>query len=264
MHKNDWASAGATNIGTVRKVNEDNFLDASAVGMWCVADGMGGHAKGDLASQMIVDYLGTLNRPELYPLSAEQIKEQLHAVNMRLLEISETESQGRLIGSTVVVLIFDQYYAHCIWAGDSRIYRLRNNELQQLTRDHSQVEEMVQAGLLAPEKAESHPASHVVTRAVGAHYRLEVDLLSFPLQENDVFMLCSDGLNKVVSSEKIAELLNVGPLNNTPETLINMALEHQALDNITVVTVCKQSKKNTEYPLISNVHLDETLPVQKN
>jgi serine/threonine protein phosphatase PrpC len=261
MQKNDWVSAGTTDIGTVRKVNEDNLLDASAVGMWCVADGMGGHAKGDLASQMIVDYLGVLNRSELYPLSAEQIKERLQAVNERLLEISETEAHGGVIGSTVVVLIFDQHNAHCIWAGDSRIYRLRNNQLQQLTRDHSQVEEMVQAGLLAAEEAESHPASNVVTRAVGASDELEIDVMSFPLQEGDLFMLCSDGLNKVVSNAQIEDLLKICPLDDAPKTLIDMALERQARDNITVIAVSKQSKHNQ---VLSTLPLDDTLPLQRN
>jgi serine/threonine protein phosphatase PrpC len=263
MQKNDWVSAGTTDIGTVRKVNEDNLLDASPVGMWCVADGMGGHAKGDLASQMIVDYLGVLNRADLYPLSAEQIKERLQSVNERLMEISATEAGGSVIGSTVVVLIFDQFNAHCIWAGDSRIYRLRNNALQQLTRDHSQVEDMVQAGLLAPEDAESHPASNVVTRAVGANDELEIDVLSFPLQENDLFMLCSDGLNKVVSNQEMEDLLKTCPLEDAPKTLIDMALARQARDNVTVITVCNQPRQNIHRNVMDTLPLDDTLPLRR-
>lgn len=259
MFENNWTSAATTDIGTVREVNEDNFLDAPQVGMWCVADGMGGHEKGDVASRMIIEYLDCLTTPELFPLTPEQISERLLSVNDRLVEMAQDLPRSSVIGSTVAVLVFDEQNAHCIWAGDSRIYRLRGNEFTQLTKDHSQVEEMVESGLITAEEAESHPAANVITRAVGANEILELDVISHPLQKDDIFLLCSDGLNKVMNDSDIADLLRICPLDTTPDTLIKTALDRQARDNVTVVTVRHHGA--AEASPIESGHLQGTLPL---
>ncbi|MGJ8680388.1 PP2C family protein-serine/threonine phosphatase [Paraglaciecola sp.] len=262
MQNFTWKSIGKTDVGTVRKVNEDNFLDAPQVKMWCVADGMGGHAKGDVASKMIVDYLECLATPDHYPLNAAQIKERLCAVNDRLVDMAI--EQNAVIGSTVVVLIFDDNQAHCIWAGDSRIYRLRHNQLTRVTTDHSQVEEMVQAGLLSPEEAENHPKANVITRAVGASEILNLDVVSDTLQAGDKYFLCSDGLNKVMEDNEIEESLNNIPLHSITQVMIDRSLERMARDNVTVIVVEDQqgssSNVTTNY-LDSTLPLDDTLPL---
>jgi len=269
MHNTDWTSSSTTDIGTVRKINEDNFLDAQQVAMWCVADGMGGHDKGDVASQMIVDYLECLAKPELFPLRVVQIKERLEAVNERLLAIADSMPESAVIGSTVVTLIFDKYDAHCIWAGDSRIYRLRDNQLKRLTRDHSQVEDMIDAGVLTPAEAETHPSANVITRAVGAAELLELDVASFSLKKDDIFLLCSDGLNKVMSDAEIADALRTYSLDTVADTLIKTALERKARDNVTVVVVKNQVLHVNlldEQDMLDNtlpLDLDETLPLRR-
>lgn len=263
MDKNDWVSTATTDIGVIRKVNEDDCLQAPDVAMWCVADGMGGHEKGDVASRMIVDYLNCLNSPDFFPLSTQQITERLLAVNARLVEMGRALPDSSVIGSTVVVLLFEENKAHCIWAGDSRIYRLRAGEFQQLTRDHSQVEEMVEAGLLSAEAAESHPAANVITRAVGANPELELDILSVDLLDDDIFLLCSDGLNKVMSNDEIAQMIQICPLASVTDTLIASALDRQARDNVTAVMVQYKGSTELSEPLQQTYPLDDTLPLRR-
>lgn len=268
MEKSDWTSTATTDIGTVRKVNEDDCLDAPAVAMWCVADGMGGHQKGDVASKMIVDYLNCLNKPELYPLAPQQIMERLRAVNTRLVEMGQMLPESSVIGSTVVVLSFDDKQAHCIWAGDSRIYRLRDGSFTRLTRDHSQVEEMVEAGILSAEEAESHPSANVITRAVGANPIIELDLISTDLIPGDQFLLCSDGLNKVMSDTEIAEMIKACPLSVVTESLIERAIERQARDNVTAIMVDYQGsaeqRLSMNESLLNTIPLDDTLPLRRS
>lgn len=265
MLERSWKSVAKTDIGTIRKVNEDAFLDCSHLGMWCVADGMGGHAKGDVASKLIVDSLQALANTNSYPMTTGQIKHELQQVNSRLVAMA-SEKQA-VIGSTVVVLFFDQQFAHCIWAGDSRIYRLRNNKLTRLTQDHSQVEEMVQEGLLTPEEAERHPNANVITRAVGASEELDLDVVSDVKLDGDKYFLCSDGLNKVIDDVEIEKLLLNTPLDSIAPLLIQTSLERKARDNVTVIVVDNQPSleisdgmdtvpSNTSY-------LDDTLPLSR-
>lgn len=265
MLERSWKSVGKTDIGTVRKVNEDGFLDSSHQGMWCVADGMGGHAKGDVASKMIVDSLQDVANSSRYPLGTQQVMHVLQGVNSRLV-LMANENQA-VIGSTVVVLVFDQQFAHCIWAGDSRIYRVRNNKLTRLTQDHSQVEELVQKGLLTPEEAESHPNANVITRAVGASDELDLDLVSDVRLAGDKYILCSDGLNKVISDAEIEQMLLNTPLDSVASLLINTSLERKARDNVTVVVVENQQSleiMDGSKNIYSNVsNLDDTLPLSR-
>jgi protein phosphatase len=265
MLERSWKSVAKTDIGTIRKVNEDAVLDSSHIGMWCVADGMGGHAKGDVASKMIVDSLQVIANTNHYPLTTGQIKHELQQVNSRLVDMA-SEKQA-VIGSTVVVLVFDQQYAHCIWAGDSRIYRVRNNKLTRLTQDHSQVEEMVQEGLLTPEEAERHPNANVITRAVGASDELDLDVVSDVRLDGDKYFLCSDGLNKVIDDVEIEKMLLNTPLDSIAPLLIKTSLERKARDNVTVVVV--EDKQSLEildgigYSPSNNSHLDDTLPLSR-
>ncbi len=169
MLANGWKSASLTHVGNFRKINEDSTLDAPQSGLWAVADGMGGHSAGDVASQLIVSSLSALPREATLSQKVKRVDDVLGVVNSQLLLIAEKEGGRRIVGSTVVALAaVDEGFAVCAWAGDSRLYRLRGAVLEQISQDHSQVEEMIMRGELLRVDAEKHPSSNVITRAVGA------------------------------------------------------------------------------------------------
>ncbi len=231
-----WQSAGATHIGTVRSVNEDACLDRPEVGLWVVADGMGGHDAGDVASRMIVDSLQQLDRSQSRDDFVDELLARLQDVNGALVDYAESNAKN-VVGSTVVIMIGLGGKCTCIWAGDSRIYLRREGRLRQVTKDHSQVEELVSLGLLDRDEADSHPASNVITRAVGAMDSLAVDMVSHGVRDGDVYLLCSDGLNKVVPDGEISEVLGKAGCREAAEGLIDRALQHGARDNVTAVVV---------------------------
>ncbi|MFZ1642566.1 MAG: protein phosphatase 2C domain-containing protein [Candidatus Contendobacter sp.] len=234
-----WSSAGRSHVGMVRAINEDACLVLPERGLWAVADGMGGHEAGDIASQMVVSALQQITPPSDWPDFLEAVRESLRDVNRRLREESAQRYQHRTIGSTVVVLIVYEAQCACLWVGDSRIYRLRDGQLQQLTRDHSHVQELVDQGLIAPGDAHRHPLANVITRAVGSADELQVDEVVHPLQAGDLFLLCSDGLNKTVDDEEIARLLAHSDHNcqEAVKAFIHLALMRDASDNVTTVVV---------------------------
>jgi len=232
-----WVSAGATDVGHVRQINEDAYLERSDIGLWVVADGMGGHHAGDVASSNIVDILNDTKPSVRLSDYVDEVEERIISANDQLVNLAKQHDDNRTIGSTVVALIALEDHFAVLWAGDSRAYRCRNSECMQLTRDHSQVEEMVQRGLLRPEEAEEHPASNVITRAVGAADNIYVDIEIDKIQPNDTFLLCSDGLNKHVSDAEIQEFLQHQNLDEIPQRLIETTLQRGAIDNITVIVI---------------------------
>ncbi|MFO1425046.1 MAG: PP2C family serine/threonine-protein phosphatase [Candidatus Competibacteraceae bacterium] len=234
-----WSSAGRSHVGMVRAINEDAYLALPERGLWVVADGMGGHEAGDVASQMVIEALQQIEPPMSWPDFLEAVRESLRGVNQRLREESAQRYQHRTIGSTVVVLLAYETQCACLWVGDSRIYRLRDGQLRQLTRDHSHVQELVDQGLIAPENAHRHPLANVITRAVGSADELQIDEVAHPLQAGDLFLLCSDGLNKTVSDEEIARLLAHSEHNcqEAVKAFIHLALMRDANDNVTTVVV---------------------------
>lgn len=232
-----WSSADRTHVGMVRKVNEDACISLPDLGLWAVADGMGGHEAGEVASGMIVKALSEVANDLGWEDLIKAAKNQLHQVNEQLREESNQRYQQRTIGSTVAVMLARDDQCACLWAGDSRIYRLRKGQLEQLTRDHSHVQELVDQGLIDPEQAHDHPLGNVITRAVGSAEALEIDVRVLPLQTGDVFLLCSDGLNKVVSDTEISRLLNAADLQEVVESLVQLALVRGASDNVTVVVI---------------------------
>lgn len=231
-----WSSASHTHVGKVREVNEDAYLELTPRGLWVVADGMGGHAVGDVASRMVVDALGDVPDPTGLEPFINEVSDRLMLTNRQLRQ-EAFKRQVTVIGSTVVALLtFDRRCA-CLWAGDSRIYLSRSGQLQQLTRDHSQVEELIAHGLLDRSKAEIHPASNTITRAIGATDLLELDTNVLEIKDGDVFLLCSDGLTNEVSDNEIATELVRGNCQQTAENLVDCALNRGARDNVTVVVL---------------------------
>lgn len=232
-----WTSASLSHVGKVRHVNEDSCLVLPETGVWAVADGMGGHKAGDVASRVIISELSQLPSGADHKTLIDGIKARLQEANRKLLELSIQFYERRTMGSTVVILAIWQERGACLWVGDSRLYLLRDGQLQQLTHDHSYVQELVDWGLLEPGKANSHPMGNVITRAIGHRDDLNIDVIQFSLQPGDTFLLCSDGLSKVVSEVEIAILLSCGGCQDTVRGLVDLALARGAHDNVTAVVV---------------------------
>jgi serine/threonine protein phosphatase PrpC len=229
----------------VRKLNEDSSLDRGEVGMWVVADGMGGHAAGDVASQLIVNTLAKIEPSTDLGEFVNRVEDGVLEVNDRLVKTARETRQTS--GSTVVVLlIVGRHYAF-LWAGDSRLYRLRGSQLQQLSRDHSQVEMYVEQGLLTREEAIGHPAANMVTRAVGASPDLFLDVDVGELTSGDRFLLCSDGLDKHLADEEIAELLANDDTRAAAQAMIDLTLSRGANDNVTVSIVAVEENAATDW-----------------
>ena len=233
-----WSSAGRSHVGMVRAINEDACLVLPERGLWAVADGMGGHEAGDIASQMVIETLQQIEPPTSWSGFLQTVRSSLHDVNQRLREESAQRYHHRTIGSTVVVLIAYETQCACLWVGDSRIYRLRDGQLQQLTRDHSHVQELVDQGLIAPEEAHRHPLANVITRAVGAGQELYLDMDIVELYHGDMLLLCSDGVYKELSEQQINAIMSHGysPAGIVQE-MINACIEHGARDNVSAVVV---------------------------
>jgi protein phosphatase/serine/threonine-protein phosphatase Stp1 len=230
-----WAM---TDVGAVRKHNEDNMLSRPDLGLWVVADGAGGHESGEVASGMIVAELDRLPRH----LSGAEVLSEVRLTLARVHEALRVEAASRggtaMIASTFVALILRDRHFACLWAGDSRAYLLRQGVLSQVSRDHSLVQELVDSGNLAPEDAEHHPHANVITRAVGADSEvLALDKVIGQIEPGDRFLLCSDGLSKTLSEAEIASLLGAPDGVPPTELLITAALAHRVNDNVTAVVV---------------------------
>jgi serine/threonine protein phosphatase PrpC len=232
-----WKSALDTNVGKVREVNEDSVLALPDARFWAVADGMGGYEAGNVASRMVVSSLEDLPTFDTLNEVVTFIENRLIDVNQRILEYSDIMLEGRTLGSTIVSLLIQGRVGVCLWAGDSRLYRFRNRQLLQLSRDHSQIEEQIQQGFLTPDEAENHPDANVITRAVGAQPDLYLDINVFSTQLGDIFLLCSDGLYNMLSTEEITDTLLELPLQEAVDSMIQQALDKGADDNVSVILV---------------------------
>ncbi|HWP94479.1 MAG TPA: protein phosphatase 2C domain-containing protein [Gammaproteobacteria bacterium] len=230
-----WSSWAVSHVGTVRKINEDAFLDRPADGLWVVADGMGGHAAGDVASRMIVDALASLPTSDRLDERISQLEDRLLEVNRSLLALA-VERRKQTIGSTVAALIVGNGYGVVAWAGDSRVYRHRRGKLEQLTQDHAMVEDLVEVGLMSRAEAENHPQSNRITRAIGATETLFLDLEIYELAAGDRFLLCSDGLYKELADEDLAKVLG-SRVPDPAARLVELAVERGARDNVTAIVV---------------------------
>lgn len=236
-----WRSAARTDIGKVRLRNEDAFLDSPQQGLWVVADGMGGHQAGDIASQLIVDSLAQLSLQRDFEERLNAVRQCLHWINRRLGQ-ELTVSAGRhdsIIGSTVVALLIEGNRAVCIWAGDSRCYLWRRQRLYQLSKDHSLQQQLIDEKQMSAEQAKAHPAAQALTRAVGAAEQLTLDVLELEVYPDDAFLLCSDGLYQGLGSEALGAALSLTVPQVALERLFDTALRGSARDNLTGVVIRK-------------------------
>jgi len=228
-----WFSCAATDVGHVRKTNEDAFLDAREQSLWVVADGMGGHSRGDRASRAIIEQLHDFTVQEFAEGSVENIVERLSSANRFCREASD----GQIMGSTVAALYLHGDQAWLVWAGDSRVYRLRDDELTQLTDDHSLVQELHRLGELTADEADNHPSSNVITRAIGVADELDVQIRSVDLLAGDRFLLCSDGLFKDVDAKEIHDNVALPSPAQALEASVELALRRGGTDNVTGIVV---------------------------
>jgi len=234
-------SAGRTDIGIIRSGNEDNYIVVPDRGIFVVADGMGGHAAGEVASEMAVRYvareLGSV-RDLVDEQVADRMRLAIRAANGAIFQRTLTEQDKRGMGTTVTALVLYDARFLVGQVGDSRAYLLRDGKLMQLTKDHSYVQEQVDAGYLTPEQARTHPYSNVITRCVGANSDVSPDVYVGAIKPGDLFLLASDGLTGMLEETELAELL---ASSRTPQekvdSLISEANRHGGLDNITAIIV---------------------------
>ena len=228
-------AGSATHAGKVRERNEDSCLVRTDIGLWAVADGMGGHEAGDVASQTLVEALDAIEQPEAAADLLEQCEAQIRHANRRIMDLSRARN-GATIGTTAAVLLVRNTHYACIWAGDSRIYLINGGSIRQLSRDHTEVEELVATGTLSREQAKRWP-SNVITRAVGVAERLELEIVTGQVGAGDVFVLCSDGLTKHLRDDEILQHATGRNARAACEAMLELALERGGDDNVTVVVV---------------------------
>ncbi len=232
-----WHSYGITNVGKIREYNEDSLLQRPEAGMWAVADGMGGHHAGDVASQMIVNTLDKVHEGQSLEQFIDDIENRLVLVNEKLIKKADESYIPITIGSTVAVMVAHSRFCVYLWAGDSRLYRQRNGELQQLTTDHSQVQHYIELGLINPEEATKHPHRNIITRAVGATKKFFLDMDIQEMRQGDRYLLCSDGLNKHVVDAELEDILHKGSTERICWELIELTLLRGASDNVTAIVI---------------------------
>lgn len=231
-----YKSASKSHVGMVRQVNEDACLDLPENRLWVVADGMGGHAAGDYVSSLIVDSLRSLPVGRSLDEYTAALRTELTRVNAAVRE--ETANRGvTMMGSTVVVLAARGLRGVCLWAGDSRLYRLRDGELERISRDHSYVQDLQDSGLLSEADARVHPRANIVTRAIGVEAQLELSVVDLLIAPGDSYLLCSDGLNKTVEDHEIHEVLSHAEPGEIVRSLVHLGLNRGAPDNITTLVV---------------------------
>ncbi|WP_295472327.1 protein phosphatase 2C domain-containing protein [uncultured Pseudomonas sp.] len=231
-----FQSASYSHTGMVRSLNEDACLALAERGLWVVADGMGGHAAGDYVSSLIVDALRGVPPLSALGVYIDALRQRLEDINHEVRE--ETLRRGvKMMGSTVVLLAVRDAEGACLWAGDSRLYRLRDGVLESLSHDHSYVQDLVDSGLLSEAQARVHPRGNIVTRAIGVEERLELSRVPLRIQAGDTYLLCSDGLNKTAEDHEIRDVLGHPDPYEVVRSLVHLGLTRGAPDNITAIVV---------------------------
>lgn len=231
-------SGAATAVGLVRETNEDSVLVADR--LYAVADGMGGHAAGDVASGVVVTHLNALAaRPELRP---DDVLAALGCANDEILAVAARRTECAGMGTTVAGLGVVRVGGSDHWivfnVGDSRVYRLQAGSLTRMTVDHSEVEELLAAGEIGPAEARSHPRRNVITRALGTDPAPSPDLWVFPPGDDERFLICSDGIPLELDDGRIAEVLRAEPdPQRAAQSLVDQAVTNGGHDNVTAVVV---------------------------
>ena len=228
-------SSGLTHQGRVRQQNQDSYCVRERDSLWAVADGMGGHEGGEWASAKLVEKLDEIEVPVGLEAACEAVEEAICQANRAI--VVEAETRGRQMGSTIVALVVREATYAVLWVGDSRAYLLRDNALIQLSRDHTQVQEMVDRGVMKPEDVAGHPMGHILSRAVGVRREIEIERVYGEVQPGDVFLLCSDGLHGYVDEAEIQRRMGRGSPERALDELIALTLDNGAPDNVTGIAI---------------------------
>lgn len=263
MSSFDIEFAAITDIGKIREKNEDNVLISSELGLGVVADGMGGHSAGEIASSIAVSVLAEsirkINSNQIsipagfLPKLSEIERKILMAANLAnaaIYETAQSTESYRMMGTTMTGVLFSKGQATAVHVGDSRLYLLRNKKMVQVTTDHSLVMEHVRRGLLTLEEAAHSKIQNVLTRAMGIKKNIEFDLLRFPIKEGDVLLLCSDGLYKGLSEKDMEEILRKeedASLVRTCKQLVMSSCTKDGQDNISAVLIRVLSHKKMTF-----------------
>jgi serine/threonine protein phosphatase PrpC len=229
-----FETGAASHTGIVRKRNEDGYLVQPDIGVWAVADGMGGHDSGHIASATVIRSLQSIGYAASAPDLLARFEDRVFRANTRLKEMARDKG-GVTIGATIAALLaFDSYYA-CIWCGDARVYLARAGAISQLSRDHTAAQELVEKGILSPDEARRWPGRNVVTRAIGAHDDAELEIEHGVLQAGDAFVICSDGLTTHVEDGEILQHVAGRIPQEACDALVALTLQRGGTDNVTVL-----------------------------
>jgi protein phosphatase len=231
-----FRTAWVSDVGRVRELNEDSVLAKPEIGLWVVADGMGGYGGGDIASRAVVEALKTLAPAVSAALLLDAFEQQIVRVNSDLRALALARD-AVVVGTTLVALIVHGAHFACIWCGDSRAYLRRDGVLWQISRDHSEAQELIDGGLLDEERARTFPRRNVVTRALGATDQAELDLVDGRIYSGDRFLLCSDGLTMHIAKDEIAAMLSAVDPQSAVDALLDLTLSRGASDNISIIVV---------------------------
>lgn len=227
-------TGSVTHAGRVRAGNEDAVLSLPQIGLWAVADGMGGHAAGALASRTVVEALRSVGQPASASDLLARLEDRVLRANAELVALAASRG-GAIVGSTLVaLLVFGADYA-AVWCGDSRLYRVREGAVTCLSRDHTEAQDLIDRGILDPAEAKTWPRRNVVTRALGVAAHPALDIETGRVMAGDCFVLCSDGLTTHVSDEEIARLAVAGSAQGAAQALVDLALDRGGTDNVSVV-----------------------------
>ncbi|MGO9830477.1 MAG: Stp1/IreP family PP2C-type Ser/Thr phosphatase [Myxococcaceae bacterium] len=244
------ASAGLTDVGRKRDHNEDSFLIDEELQLYVVADGMGGHAGGGTASRIAVETIDKRLRdlraaeaPSPAPANLqdsavpETIRSAVEQACLAIFAKAQEDPELAGMGTTVISLLLDDAHAFFAHVGDSRAYLIRGELIQQISEDHSLVNEQIKAGMITPEEARHSRYRNIITRSVGFEEEVQVDVMGLLAEPGDVFILCSDGLANMMEDTEILEIVRANPLEEIPAKLIELANERGGDDNITVIAV---------------------------
>lgn len=237
-----FESYGVSHKGCVRDHNEDSYLVEPQIGLWVVADGMGGHEAGEVASASIVEHLATIGIASSAPDLRARFEDRLNRAHAEIRRISR--SRGVTIGSTVAALLAMDGRFACLWSGDSRVYLVRDGAISQISRDHTEVQELLDSGAISAAEAENWPRRNVITRAIGVNDDIAIDFQQGETLAGDIFILSTDGLTAHVSDAEIAAAVLSAAPQAACEKLLAMVLERGGTDNVTIVLVKIRDKGN--------------------
>ena len=259
----ELSSVGFTHQGGTREYNEDAWRAWPEAGLWLVVDGMGGHSAGDVASRIICDTVGRdIAHHGAAAYDTECLERSLQTANEAVRDYGAQSLNGRTLGATLVALQIRDGRFRLLWAGDSRCYRLRSQYLEQLSEDHSRVNDLIRAGMLSPDKARGHPMSHVVTRALGAEPRVELEQTEGQARPGDLFMLCSDGVSDEFADHELHGFLANSSLQDANDAILYSALVNKCSDNVTCLLVKAEMSGYHSTAIREARDPDATIPVR--